>query len=51
MKIVDKKKKLVDSWNRYRKKVDVAGVIPAQLFLDAYVRGYRQARKEGLFYK
>jgi len=36
------------SWKQYCKnlgKVSVADVIPAQLFLDAYVYGYRHGKR------
>ena len=43
------KSKCVRAWTRYCKKlgkISVADVIPAQLFLDAFVYGYRCGKRK-----
>ena len=42
------KHKCVEAWNRYCKKLgntSVADVIPAQIFLDAFMYGYRCGKR------
>lgn len=42
--------KVVKNWKRYCKRIEktisVTDVIPAQLFLDAYIAGYRQGQRD-----